>query len=239
MYGRTARSSPPAPNPFAWKKKQSPTKVDTPAATQSIEEKLDRIWAKLEELDLKLEGLDSVRELSEKIEKVDLEVEHGKRVQIENNIIIVGLEEKEKEPYAELESKVMEVFKTLKIGDMDFSYIRRLPGKYTKGKPRGIQVKLMRHRDKIKILKSKKLLKGNEVYSKVYINPEQTRVERHQDSVLRETAKKWKDGNTALKFFIRGGRLIATLNNETHIYRLNKEGEVEEMQRKEETVENM
>ena len=231
---RTARSPPPpAPNPFAFRKPKSPIKEKIPATTESLEQKLDKIWAKLEDVDRKLEGLDSVREINEKVEKLDLGLEQCKREQVSKNLIIVGLDDKEKETYAELERKVVDVFKTLNIGDVDYSNIRRL-GKYTQDKRRSIQVKLMRQRDKVRILKAKKSLKSNEVYSKIYINPELTQVERNQQATLLEAAKKWKAGSPALKYLIRGGRLTATLNNETHIYRLNDEGQVEEIQQTEE-----
>jgi hypothetical protein len=90
-------------------------------------------------------------------------------------------------------------------------------------------VKLVRETDKEKILKAKKTLRGHKDFANVYVNPELTALQQQREKKLRETAKDWKGTNKTLKYHIRGGHLIVTLNKQTKGYKVN-EGQVEEVQ---------
>jgi hypothetical protein len=141
----------------------------------------------------------------------------------------VGVLEKKGESHEELEQEVEKVLSALDIGDIDYGRIRR-QGRRQEGKSRIIQVKLVRETDKVKILKAKKTLRGHKDFAKVYINPELTPLQQQREGKLRATAKDWKETNKALKYHIRGGHLVVTLNKETKEYKVNQEGQVEEVQ---------
>jgi hypothetical protein len=248
MSFRTTRTPPHTPNPFSFGKRKPSSPADTgkpqPSKVSITEEdrrltqeqKLDRIFEKLfewEPLIQKLESVGPVLEIIERVDKIDIELERMKKDQIAENIIIQGVEEGEREPYAELEKKVENIFGALNIGPIDCSYIKRVPlrnGQKPKaGSGRNIQVKLVRQKDKVRILGAKKNLKRTEGFSNIYINPELTKLERAREATLRETARAWKTTNKGIKFYIRGGRLTVNQGQEERRYFVNSDGLVEEI----------
>jgi hypothetical protein len=153
-----------------------------------------------------------------------------KKELVASNIIIQGVKEGEKETYVDLEKQVEKVLGALKIGDIDYSSIRRL-GRPTTGKARSIQVKLVRQKDKVRILVAKKNLKGLEGFNKIYINPELTNLEKEREKALREAGRDLKKEKKNLKYFIKGGRLTTIENGEEKQYGLDAWGNVDEIRR--------
>jgi len=195
----------------------------------SLEQKLDRYFAKIfewEPLIQKLEDLGPVQELIERVDNIDSDLERVKKDLIAANIIIRGAEEGENESYAQLAEKVEKVFKALDVGDIDWSSTRRL-GKATPGKSRGIQVKLVRQKDKIRILGAKKKLAGDKDFGKVFINPELTKLELVKEVALRKKAKELKNENKNIKFYIKGGRLTVIRDQKESHYVVGQHGEVQ------------
>ena len=192
-------------------------------------EKVDKIFEMLTELQpnmRKLEDLGVIKEIEDKVERLDGELEKVKRELIASNVVIMGVLEKKEESHEELEQQVEKVFGALDIGDVDYGRIRRL-GQPMEGKSRIIQVKLVRETDKVKIFKAKKTLKGNKEFEAVYINSEQTQIQQHCDKKLRKTAKFWKDADKTLKYHIRRNRLIVIDHTGTREFKVNEEGQVE------------
>jgi len=236
------RSPPPSPR-ISKRKPNSPLKRDdsqnkairkegdnSPKLT--LEQKVEIVFDKLVEwgpiID-KLQDIDSVREISVKVDKVDRDLERVKKELIAANVIIVGAAETENETYKELAQTVEKVLGALKIGDVDYSQIRRL-GRPAAGKTRSIQVKLVRQKDKISILQAKKNLKADKDLAQVYINAELTQLEKARETLLRETASDWKKTNKEIKYFIRGGRLtIVRADGSKTFHEVNADGIVEQI----------
>jgi len=192
----------PTHSPFGKRKLTSPTvgagqpnpsKITRTEDDRKLtqEQKVDRIFAKLfewEPLIQKLETIGPVQKVSDRVDKVESEFEHIRKELVSANIIIQGAVEEEKESYKDLEGKVEKILEALNIGAVDYSNVRRL-GKPSPGKNRGIQVKLVRQRDKVRILSAKKNLIGAAGFNKIYINPERTTIERTRDKKLRDAVR--------------------------------------------------
>jgi len=192
-------------------------------------QKVDKIFEMLTELQpiiKKLEDLGVIKEIEDKVERLDGELEKVKRELIASNVVIMGVLEKKEESHEQLEQQVEKVFGSLDIGDVDYGRIRRL-GLPKEGKSRIIQVKLVRESDKVKILKANNTLKGKKDFAEVYINSEQTQLQEQHEKKLRKTAKFWKDANKNLKYHIRGNRLIVTDDKDTNKFKVNEGGQVE------------
>jgi len=241
--GKMERS--PPQSPFTVKRKPtSPLKRDESqnkviitdrqdnSSKLTLEQKVELVFDKLVEwgpLIKKLEDINCVPEISVKLDQVDRDLERVKKELIASNVIIAGAAEAEKETYAELTQTVEKVLGALKIGEVDYSQVRRL-GRPQTGKTRSIQVKLVRQKDKIRILQAKMNLKATKDMANIYINPELTQLEKAREVLLRETATDWKKTNKGIKFFIRGGLLTVIRGDGSKTFhKVNSDGLVEDI----------
>lgn len=127
---------------------------------------------------------------------------------------------KEQEKYTDLEKSVEKVLTALDIGNIDYRQVQRK-------KNQTIQVKLVREKDRVRVLMAKKKLRNIQELKDVYINPELTFQETVKEQKLREAAKDWKTTNPDIKYYIKRGHLTVTFNNETKKYGVNEDGLVQ------------
>ena len=101
-------------------------------------------------------------ELSEMADKADYLENQSRR----NNIRISGVSEEASESWQATEDKVKAVLKTKLNIDPNKTEIERAhrTGKQSNGKPRHIVVKLLRYKDKERIMRSSKALKGTGIF---------------------------------------------------------------------------
>jgi len=250
MMGRTKRTPPSSPflmgfesgssgtgGASAKRKPTSPAKEEDRVTKLTIidsdqvlsqEQKVDKILAKLLDLERRWEDSGALREVAMKVEKVDEELERLRKEQIAANVIIVGVPEKKQEKYQDLEQAVEKVLSALDLGNIDFSQIRRL-GKADGTKNRSIQVKFVRQKDRVRVLLAKKKLREVQELKDIYINAELTQLDMVREQKLRETARDWKKTNPGLnlKYYIKKGRLVVIRNRKVEEYRVNEDGDVE------------
>ncbi|XP_065665636.1 uncharacterized protein LOC136087058 [Hydra vulgaris] len=120
-----------------------------------------------------------------------------------NNLRIEGITESINETWDEIEDKALKLFSnTLKVNEVEIDRAHRT-GYKKEGRPRNIIMKLLRYKDKVKILKEAHCLKGlniyiNEDYSrettiirkKLFIEAKQRREKGENVGIRQEKARK-------------------------------------------------
>lgn len=148
------------------------------------------------------------KNLKIKVEKLEKELEHCKRVERSNNIIIFGLEEKEKFSY-ELIQKLKEIFKqdmNTNIEEHEINKIHRLgERKMDSSKPRPVLCSFISNWKKNEIMRNKKKLKA------IYITEDYSKEVLEKRKELQEKLKEEREkGNTA---YLKYDKLIVKENN--------------------------
>jgi len=213
-------------------KKNKEEAEGNPLAGKSLEEKIDFLILKFLKwdpiiVDLEQNHLDPAL-VNKKFFEVDNELERINRDQIVKNIVITGLDEANKESPAELCKKVEEFLGKLNIPDLDYSYCRRIPTKSSK-RPRLVQVKLLRQKDKYAIFAEAMAARSKDFMKGIFINAELTKFERIRNGKLRETRRNLKKANQDTKMQIRNGTMKVTTNGQVKWYGINEDGVVAEI----------
>jgi len=162
-----------------------------------------------------------------KLQFIDDEMEKIRKSNIMSNIIISGIPEKEKETPAELFQITEDLFANMGLPQIDYSYISR-KGKKIAGKPRIVQVKLVRQKDKYLIYSKKAELMKTDSTKSIFIRAEQTPLERSQEYTLRKAGKFWQTSNPTLKFSIRNGTMTMTQDGQQKQFTVTRDGDIQE-----------
>ncbi|CAB3221816.1 unnamed protein product [Arctia plantaginis] len=163
----------------------------------------------LEKMDEKLIPIvEENNNLKTKVEKLEREITYFKRAERSNNIIIFGLEEKEKSSY-ELIQKLKETFSrelNINIEEYEVNKIHRLGNKErASNKPRPVLCSFINNWKKNEIIKNKRNLKT------IYINEDYPKevLERRRE-LQAKLVEERKKGNTA---YLKYDELIVKENN--------------------------
>lgn len=156
------------------------------------------------------------RNLKIKVEKLEREIEYFKRVERNNNIIVFGLEEKEKSSY-ELIKKLKENFNqdlNINIEEYEVNKIHRLGNKKRESsKPRPVLCLFINNWKKNEIIRNKKNLKAL-IYIRqtlIYITEDYSKeVLEKRKELQAELTKERKKGNLA---YLKYDKLIVKENN--------------------------
>lgn len=224
----TKKSAEDSPSPIQESKKVPfrPAKLDMDEAT------LRRIIG--EELDKKLVTVNTivpqVAELTRQVQILQAQVKSLEQEQRKRNIIIYGVPESSaKETLLDRLKQFNDVNVKMGLTGIDCKDAIRL-GLSNPSKPRPLLIKLHSMNDKLKILKSRKQLKG----TNIYIDDDLSHELRHQHSILRKHLHGIRTSSTAtIKGFVRLGILTAFDGSNTIQFRVNPDtGNVEEIARK-------
>lgn len=167
----------------------------------------------------KLETLrDEVHKLTTRLDKV--QNEERKR-----NVIIKGLPEKPGEKWFDRDKDIGELAKKLGLNQIDYDYCFRM-GPYNKDapRPRPLLLKMIRQRDALQIMATRRKLAG----SNIFIDEDLTSEERKIQFQLRQYANKMKTSKPDLVFRVSKNSLRTTSNGETKWLTLNSSNQVVE-----------
>jgi hypothetical protein len=160
--------------------------------TNSFKEHLEPLKAIADKLPILEFEISNLKQRISSLEK------HDKKL----NVIIHGLREVEKEGVKERDDVIKQLATLLRLPAIDYADAYRV-GRNINNKPRPLIVKLIRFKDKIDILKSKRQLKGTDVF----INDDLTTDERKSNSKLQEKKSDIMRINNRAKCSIRFGKL--------------------------------
>jgi DNA repair exonuclease SbcCD ATPase subunit len=162
-----------------------------------------------EQTNLFIESLEPLKAIADKLPILEFELSNLKqrvssleKLDKKLNVIIHGLREVEKEGVKERDDVIKELANLLRLPAIDYADAYRV-GRMINNKPRPLIVKLVRFKEKIDILKSKRHLKG----TYVFINDDLTVDERKSNSKLQEKKRDIMRSNNRAKCSIRFGKL--------------------------------
>jgi hypothetical protein len=133
-----------------------------------------------------------------------------------NNIIIYGMDAKEKESWKDIEELISSLAAKLGIAKIDYNNAFRL-GKL--GTKRPIKIELMRFRDKQEIMSKSSALKG----TNVSINDDLTPMERKARALLRAKRKQLQETLPSAHFTLRNEFLLVRNGKDSRKFILDKD----------------
>ena len=132
-----------------------------------------------------------------------------------------------KESFQETEEKVEIMAAKLGISDLDYDKIRRI-SRFS-GTCRPIELSFLRTKDKIELLRAKVKLRNMDEYKKLFISNARTPKEIKVQKKLMEFAKLRKAEKPQALYRFRNQILELKIDEVSTLYRVNKEGDVEEI----------
>ena len=132
--------------------------------------KIDNVEKDVEDMkeSLNFQEESITKKISKLNERVENEVQNQRVFEDRlrrNNLRVDGIKESESETWDDVEMKVIKMFESkLGVKDITIERAHRTGMKKNNGRPRTIVMKLLNYKDKVKILKEAKKLKGTNIY---------------------------------------------------------------------------
>ena len=184
-----------------------------------LDKRLDKLDEKAREADAKLTAIsDSIKEVKivrQEMVKVKAVQERMWKKMLSNTVIIHGMKDSEKETTEGISLKVSAMAQKIGASHLDIDMIRRM-GKFKPGKNRLLEVTVVRHRQKLQLMKAKAKLKEKQDTKEIFINEAMTPGELQNFYELLKFAKRKKNSDESIQFHFIGNQILDIQGNTIH-----------------------